>query len=520
MKTRRLKRKAGALRCLICMLLTAIMFIFTKCSNEDDDRTVYTVTFETDGGTPVPSVQRVEEGSPAIAPSINPSKAGYVFVFWHLGGAATPYSFQTPVNRDITLQAKWQEEATAEYWQVTWNLNGGIWAVGDSHATQVVKGGTLAEPVAPTKEGQVFDGWYKEVTLTNKINFPYNVSAVTANFTLYAKWTKKDTPIDPIGYKMFTSIAELKSWIESQPVNTVETPYKVGLKNFNLDDGDNWTNLGVAIDKVKFVDLNLQGCTGTTIPDGRIETTFVGNKVTTTYYGAFVGCRLTAITLPENLKVIGKVAFNSCKYITSITLPSGLEEIRDSAFDNCTLLSSVSLPNGLKIIGKFAFSSSKLTSITIPGSVKNVENNSFSSCGSLTSVILEEGVENIGYGAFMWCPLLKSVLLPSGLQTIGEKSFSSDILNPSSIATITIPASVTRIDQGAFYETHIDEVIMLPTVPPVILPPELVVGTFCVLTTISREPVPLTIKVPAASLNAYKTASGWSSYSSNIIANN
>lgn len=74
------------------------MLCLTSCPGSDDDKTVYTVTFETDGGTPVPSVQKVEEGGMATAPSSNPEKAGYVFAFWHLSGATTAYNFQIPVN--------------------------------------------------------------------------------------------------------------------------------------------------------------------------------------------------------------------------------------------------------------------------------------------------------------------------------------------------------------------------------------------------------------------------------------
>ncbi|RRC96624.1 InlB B-repeat-containing protein, partial [Prevotella sp. OH937_COT-195] len=92
---------------------------------------------------------------------------------------------------------KWQPEAQAEYWQVTWELNGGAWpSEGDNHAVQVLKGGTLAEPAPPVKANHTFEGWYKEAGLTNKVNFPYNVSNVTANFTLYAKW-KDEKPQNP-----------------------------------------------------------------------------------------------------------------------------------------------------------------------------------------------------------------------------------------------------------------------------------------------------------------------------------
>jgi len=154
--------------------------------------TVYTVTFDTDGGTPAVPSQQVEAGGIATAPA-NPSKTGFVFMFWSMSGATTAYNFQTPVTGDIILIARWQGEATVEYWQVTWNLDGGSFPANSNHATQVVKGGTLAEPNEPTKAGSTFDGWYREAALTNRVSFPYDVSGATANITLYAKWTAEAT---------------------------------------------------------------------------------------------------------------------------------------------------------------------------------------------------------------------------------------------------------------------------------------------------------------------------------------
>lgn len=173
------------------ILLITLSFVQAGCGDNDDEPEIYTITFETDGGTPVPAVQRVEAGATAIAPSTNPAKAGYAFVFWHLIGANTAYNFQTPVNHNITLQAKWQEETNAEYWLVEWKLDGGAWPSDDNHAKQVLKGGTLAEPKAPTKSGYTFEGWYKEVALTNKITFPYDAGNLNADFTLYAKWKEE-----------------------------------------------------------------------------------------------------------------------------------------------------------------------------------------------------------------------------------------------------------------------------------------------------------------------------------------
>ena len=169
--------------------IIGIALNMVACS-KDDEKTTYTVTFDANSGTPIPVAQKVEEGSTATAPA-NPARTGYVFVYWHLSGATAAYNFQTPVVSNITLYAKWEEEARVEYWQVSWNLNGGTWTAGDNHATEVVKGGTLAEPVAPVKTGSTFEGWYKEAALTNKVTFPYDVSAVTGDFTLYAKWKEE-----------------------------------------------------------------------------------------------------------------------------------------------------------------------------------------------------------------------------------------------------------------------------------------------------------------------------------------
>jgi len=160
-------------------------FALFGCKETKD--TVYTVTFNSDGGTSVPR-QTVEAGETVTAPE-NPSKQGYVFLYWSLEGTNTAYNFQTPVNSNITLVAKWQEEAKAEYWQVSWELNGGAWTAGYTPLAQVIKGGTLSSPTEPEKSGSTFEGWYKEIALSNKVAFPYTV---TSDLTLYAKWETID----------------------------------------------------------------------------------------------------------------------------------------------------------------------------------------------------------------------------------------------------------------------------------------------------------------------------------------
>ncbi len=333
---------------------------------------------------------------------------------------------------------------------------------------------------------------------------------------MYARWTTGGMG-DPAGYKIFTSISELKTWLASQPDNTEETPYKVGLKSVNLDADNNWGDLGVAVKSEKYVDLNLQGCTGTIIPDGYVK---VQNS-TIVYYGVFSGCyRLLSINLPSGLKTIGKYAFYWCSRLGPFVLPEGLTNINSNAFGYCGTGSatafSMTLPEGLKTIEGDAFAHSGLISVTIPGSIKDLSTGAFMYSKSLVSVIIKEGVESIGKDAFVECPLTSSVNLPVSLKTIHERAFWY-----CSFETITIPQGVTSIGENAFaYNRKITEVVMLPATPPS-LPMASMSQTYQDLNHIlyGSSLNLKAIKVPAASLNAYKTANVWSRYANIIVAN-
>ena len=66
--------------------------------------TVYTVTFNTDGGSTIDPVE-VEEGQ-AVAKPTDPTKDDYNFVEWQLNGVA--YDFTAAVTASITLDAVWE----------------------------------------------------------------------------------------------------------------------------------------------------------------------------------------------------------------------------------------------------------------------------------------------------------------------------------------------------------------------------------------------------------------------------
>ena len=69
----------------------------------------YTVTFESNGGTPVVS-QTVAENQVAVKPA-DPTRSGYIFGGWYQDSACTiAYDFATPVTGNLTLYAKWNSQ--------------------------------------------------------------------------------------------------------------------------------------------------------------------------------------------------------------------------------------------------------------------------------------------------------------------------------------------------------------------------------------------------------------------------
>ena len=143
---------------------------------------VYTVTFDSYGGTPVPPAQEVEYGLTATEPA-DPTLKGYTFAFWYLGEDeqnATAYDFNTPVTENITLTAKWN----INKYTVTFDSYGGTPV---PPAQEVEYGLTATEPADPTLKGYTFAFWYLGEDEQNATAYDFN-TPVTENITLTAKW--------------------------------------------------------------------------------------------------------------------------------------------------------------------------------------------------------------------------------------------------------------------------------------------------------------------------------------------
>ena len=201
---------------------------------------------------------------------------------------------------------------------------------------------------------------------------------------------------------------------------------------------------------------------------------------------------------------IGERAFYICEGLTSITIPNSVTQIGGYAFSGCTSLTSVIIGNGVTSIGEHAFyKCTSLTSITIPDSVTKIRSSAFRSCTSLTSVTIGNSVTSIGESAFEGCTSLTSVTIGNSVTSIGFYAF----YKCTSLTSITIPDSVTSIGNYAFYKcTSLASVYCKPTTPPS-------GGSSMFYNNASGG----TIYVPRNSVDAYKSATVWSDYSSYIV---
>ena len=288
--------------------------------------------------------------------------------------------------------------------------------------------------------------------------------------------------------------------------------YGVKLKSITVPNGvtsyGNTATYGYNVESVSLPSTLTEIIGGAFYYNTSLKSITLPNGLTTIGAQVFGYCfNIISLTIPSTVTSIGGSAFYGMYNLRSLTIPSNVTEIESSTFRDCFSLEDLTLPSGIKLKNNatYAFHNCRsLKHISIGMSGTTIPSNAFGNCYDLLDYTIPSTVTEIGDSAFSNCYKLSAITLPSGLTTIGASAFVSCY----SLTSITIPASVSSIKNSAFNATRsMQEIHLLPTTPP----------TLANSNAFSGLPSTCVIYVPSASLNAYKTASNWSTYASKMV---
>lgn len=210
-----------------------------------------------------------------------------------------------------------------------------------------------------------------------------------------------------------------------------------------------------------------------------------GKKVIAIDDSAFKGSEITSVTFNDHIVSVGINAFQDCKKLTKVDMGKSVKSIGDGAFSNCSELTEVKFAPTVDKYGHVVFGNdAKLTELDLndnpnfmfengilynrnktmiyetlvsadlsgyicPSSVTELNSYAFYAQDELKTVKLNDGLKNIKEGTFIDCKNLTEITVPDSVIAIGTV-----ILSGSGIKTIKIPASVSKIDDNAFYNVE------------------------------------------------------------------
>ena len=182
----------------------------------------YYVRFDMNGHGEAISPQRIRSGSKVQKPE-DPVDDDYDFIGWYTDKECKQeYDFSKTVRQGFTLYAKWTKK-DANAFTVSFDMQ----QHGEQIPAQSVPvEGKAEKPADPTAEGYSFGGWYTSPACKAEELYDFT-TPVTADITLYAKWTEKAVPV-------------FRSALDSVPAIEAETTELYLVKGQKFIIGKDW----------------------------------------------------------------------------------------------------------------------------------------------------------------------------------------------------------------------------------------------------------------------------------------
>ena len=217
----------------------------------------------------------------------------------------------------------------------------------------------------------------------------------------------------------------------------------------------------------------------------------------------YLGTRIKRIHIGESVD-FGTYSFQKVHSLEYITIPNTVTKMYTYLFYECDSLKAVVVPDSVSAISNYGFSvCSSLNVVSLPEGFKTLNQSLFSSCKKLENITLPYTITGSAQNVFNTCSELQKVCIPTGMTKIYSYMFGGC----NCLEVVDIPDSVTTVEGYAFQNCNsLADVYVRPETPPT--------GSSSMFTNYPNDMV---IHVPHGTLEAYQTASGWSTYASKMV---
>lgn len=234
---------------------------------------------------------------------------------------------------------------------------------------------------------------------------------------------------------------------------------------------------------------------------------FIGANASIGQY-AFYCCRgVEEIMLPNTITAIGQYAFSGTNANAAAVVPGTVTSVGNYAwYDNANLTNVICL-DGVTTLGNYAFQANHVTYVYLPTTLTTISTYALQGQFLVEELDIPDSVTSLGTYAFRTARLCQQLHISDNIADIQTYAFGDLI----SLTSVTIGSACTTIAAYAFYNClGMKEFHLKPTSPP----------TLSNTNAISSMPSDCIIYVPRSAgqtvLNAYKSASNWSTYSSRM----
>lgn len=410
--------------------------------------TYYTVTFDTDGGTPVSSIS-VKAGE-RISADIYTEYDGYMLICWLRADTYEEWDFKKDkVTEDITLIALWADsEITATFYK-----NDGS---GKRVELVVNDDGFLTLEDVFLDTTKTLMGWSSEPD--GEVEYELGEEIFTfGDIELYAVWGEMlsefcfekiySNGYSLVKYNGTDTVVEIPSTYLGYPVVSIEDCAFEGrytVEVIKIPSGVTKINEYTFFDCIALKEIWVSETVTQIQPVAFTYCDVLENFVVSELNPSY--CSIDGVLYNEARTNL--VAYPRGRQDLEYYVPQGTHIIGERSFFGNTMLERVHLPNGVGVIRVSAFEGcASLVEIELGDRIDYVEGRAFYDCVRLQEVVFQYDLIAIGKEAFYNCTDLESVRILGNIGEISYRTFG----DCARLTTLTIGGELTgRIDDNAF----------------------------------------------------------------------